>query len=121
MKALVRLAALSGALAVMAGAYGAHGAAPPAAGWLRTGAEYQLVHAVAALVVRREARRPLAAWLLLGGAGLFAGTLYAMALGGPLWLGAITPLGGLGMIAGWITLGLGAFGPASANNRESPP
>ena len=108
--AIARLAALSGAIAVIAGAFGAHGVSGKPAEWLRTGGEYEMVHAVAALVAARIARGGLAAMLLLGGSVLFAGTLYAMALGGPLWLGAVTPLGGLGMIAGWIVLAARGFG-----------
>lgn len=105
---LIGLAALSGAVAVMAGAFGAHGAAGKPAEWLRTGAEYQMVHAVAALAgVQIGGRRSAA--LLLAGSALFAATLYLMALGGPRWLGAVTPLGGLLMIAGWIALAWTAF------------
>src|SRR4051812_9516811 len=100
---LVRLAALSGALAVIAGAFGAHGVVGKPAEWLRTGGEYQMVHAVAALISIQFGSR-LAAACLLGGAAVFAGTLYAMAAGAPLWLGAVTPLGGLGMLAGWLML-----------------
>ncbi|MBO9711592.1 DUF423 domain-containing protein [Sphingomonas sp.] len=104
MRLVTVLAALSGAVAVIAGAFGAHGASGEAAEWLRTGGHYQLVHAVAALVaVRMQARVP--AWLFVVGGALFAGTLYAMALGGPRWLGAVTPLGGLGLIVGWLWLG----------------
>ena len=96
-------AALSGALAVAAGAFGAHGASERAAELLRTGGQYQLVHAVAALVaLQLGARGP--GWLFVGGAALFAGSLYALALGGPRWLGPVTPLGGLAMIAGWLWL-----------------
>ncbi|HRE34454.1 MAG TPA: DUF423 domain-containing protein, partial [Sphingopyxis terrae] len=69
-------AAISAALAVAAGAFGAHGAAgPQEADWLRTGGLYQLVHAVAALAIMGTARGP-AIMLLIGG-GLFAVTLYA--------------------------------------------
>ena len=104
---LLIAAALSAALAIAAGAFGAHGAASEqAAGWLRTGGTYQLIHAVAALALMRLA--PRAAWVLLAGAGLFAATLYAMALGAPHWLGAITPLGGLLMIGGWICVAVSA-------------
>ena len=100
---VIVLAALSGALAVAAGAFGAHGANGPAAEWLRTGAQYQLIHVVAALVaVRMEARGP--AWLFVLGAAIFAITLYAMALGAPRWLGAITPIGGALLIGGWLWL-----------------
>ena len=97
------LAALSGAMAVAAGAFGAHGASGQAAEWLRTGGQYQLIHAVAALMAwRLEARGP--AWCFVAGGALFAGTLYLMALGLPRWLGAITPIGGALLIAGWLWL-----------------
>src|SRR3546814_20835770 len=86
-------AALSAAVAVAAGAFGAHGAAgPQEADWLRTGGLYQLIHAVAALAIMGFARGP--AVLLLVGGGLFALTLFAVALGGQRWLGAVTPNGG---------------------------
>ena len=100
---LAILAALSGALAVAAGAFGAHGVTGQPAEWLRTGGQYQLVHAVGAFVaLRLEARGP--AWLFVAGAALFSLTLYAMALGAPRWFGAITPIGGALLIAGWLWL-----------------
>lgn len=103
MNLLVVLAALSGALAVGAGAFGAHGASGQAVEWLRTGGQYQLVHAVAALVaIQMSARGP--AWLFVIGSAIFAGSLYLMALGLPKWLGAITPIGGVLIIAGWLWL-----------------
>jgi uncharacterized membrane protein YgdD (TMEM256/DUF423 family) len=100
---LVVAAAVSGALAVGAGAFGAHGASGQAQAWLKTGGEYQLIHAVAALVAAQLGARG-AGWLFVGGALVFAGTLYLMALGLPRWLGAVTPLGGLLLIAGWLWL-----------------
>ena len=106
---LVILAALSGAFAVAAGAYGAHGATGDAAEWLKTGAQYQMIHAVAALVaVRMEARGP--ATLFVVGGAIFALTLYAMALSAPRWLGAITPIGGALLIGGWLWLAWSARG-----------
>lgn len=97
-------AAISAAIAVAAGAFGAHGAAgPQQAEWLRTGGMYQLVHAVAALAIMGTARGP--AMLLLVGGGIFAVTLYAMALGAPRWLGAVTPVGGGLLIIGWLWAG----------------
>ena len=103
MRLVTIFATLSGALAVAAGAFGAHGVSGQAVEWLKTGGQYQLVHAVAALVaVRMGARVP--AWLFVGGAGVFAGTLYLMALGLPRWLGAVTPIGGAALIAGWLCL-----------------
>lgn len=96
-------AALSGALAVMAGAFGAHGAEGRAAELLKTGAQYQLVHALAALIALQVgARGP--AWCFVAGAALFAGSLYALADNGPKWLGPITPIGGAVMIGGWLWL-----------------
>lgn len=98
------LAALSAALAVAAGAFGAHAApSPRAAEWLRTGGMYQLIHAVAAIAILNVARGP--AILLLAGAAIFAMTLYAMAFGAPHWLGAVTPIGGALMIGGWLWAG----------------
>ncbi|PTS73664.1 DUF423 domain-containing protein, partial [Sphingomonas sp. HMWF008] len=100
---LAILAALSGAIAVGAGAFGAHGASGQVQEWLKTGAHYQLIHAVAALVaLRMEARG--SAWLFIGGGAIFAGTLYLMALGAPRWFGAITPIGGAMLIAAWLWL-----------------
>ena len=105
-----RLAAVSGLLAVGFGAFAAHGVQDPkAAEWLRTGALYQMTHALAVFaalaVARAGARRSgLAAALFLGGTVLFSGSLYALAFGAPRWAGAITPLGGLAFLAGWAVL-----------------
>jgi uncharacterized membrane protein YgdD (TMEM256/DUF423 family) len=93
------LTALSAAVAIGAGAFGAHGAEPQAAEWLRTGAFYQLVHAVAVLALIERHRN--ASLTMLIGAALFSTTLYAMAFGAPRWLGAITPIGGVALIASW--------------------
>jgi uncharacterized membrane protein YgdD (TMEM256/DUF423 family) len=103
MRWIAALAALSGAMAIGAGAFGAHWASQDVADLLKTGGQYQLVHAVAALVaVRMEARGP--ATLLVIGSALFAGSLYALALGAPRPVGAVTPIGGATMIAGWLWL-----------------
>lgn len=99
---LIVCAALSAAFAIIAGAFGAHGAGQEAASWLRTGAAYQLPHAAAAITVARFDRR--VSWVLLIGGVIFGLSLYAMALGAPRWFGAITPIGGLTMIGGWLWL-----------------
>lgn len=100
---IAALAALSAAVAIAAGAFGAHGAASPqAAEWLRTGGMYQLVSAVAVLVLGALGVGAGARWALLAGSLVFGGTLYAMALGAPRWFGAITPIGGVLMILGWL-------------------
>ena len=102
-RTLIRCAALSGAVAVMAGAFGAHGVGGKPAEWLRTGAEYEMIHALAA-VLAAQLGAELAGWCLLVGSIIFAGTLYAMAFGAPHILGAVTPAGGVGMILGWLLL-----------------
>jgi uncharacterized membrane protein YgdD (TMEM256/DUF423 family) len=109
------LAALYGLIAVAAGAFGAHGVADPKAKeWLHTGAEYQLLHALAVFACfslwRAGAKAAgLAAWLFLVGAGLFSGSLYLMALSSQRWMVLATPLGGLFMLAGWAVLAWAAF------------
>lgn len=99
---LEAIAAIMAALAVGAGAFGAHGAEGQAADWLKTGAGYQLIHAVAVLFLARQAPGPAA--VLLIGSTIFAVTLYLMAVGAPRWLGAVTPIGGVLLIAGWLWL-----------------
>ena len=109
------LAALNGLMAVGAGAFGAHAVADPQAKeWLRTGAQYQLAHAVAALCcygLLRAAVGPAswAAWLFGVGALVFSGSLYLMAMTGVRALGAITPIGGVLLLVGWAALIWGAL------------
>jgi len=99
-------------LAVALGAFGAHGlkrwAGPEALAWWQTGTHYHLVHALAIVAVGLvQAHRPgvaLAGWAFLAGTLLFSGTLYAMALGAPRWFGAVTPVGGVLLLAGWLLL-----------------
>ncbi len=107
--ALAGLAALSGAVAVAAGAFGAHGAHGLPAELLKTGAQYQIVHAIAALVALGRPLGRAAGWCFVGGGALFAGSLYALALGAPHLVGAITPFGGLALIVGWVVLAVGAL------------
>jgi uncharacterized membrane protein YgdD (TMEM256/DUF423 family) len=114
LRVLLGLAALVGFLSVTAGAFGAHGAAGPAKDWLRTAGEYGLIHALAvfaaASLIREGSRlATVAGWLFLAGAIVFSGSLDAMAVSGQLWLGAVTPVGGLLLLAGWATLALAAF------------
>lgn len=114
----VRLGAASGFLAVAAGAFGAHALrtrlAPDLLPVFETAARYQMYHALALLAVAWVAERwpgPLpqwAGWLFVVGTVLFSGSLYALALSGVRWLGAITPLGGAAFLAGWICLALAA-------------
>ena len=109
-RAWMALAPLSGLMTVAAGAFGAHGVSDPQAkAWLQTGAQYQMIHALAVfacLMVWRlgMGAAQIAAWMFLAGGFIFAGTLYLMAFGAPRWFGAITPIGGLLMILGWAAL-----------------
>ena len=105
-----RLAALAGFLAVALGAFGAHGLKPvfdqngTLAVW-QTAALYHLVHAVVLFVLAQRAVVARVAFALFGaGIVIFSGSLYALALTNVKWLGAITPLGGLCLLAGWLTL-----------------
>jgi len=112
MRWAVLLAGLSGAFAVAMGAGAAHGLSarlgPEALGWVRTGAEYQLWHSVLLASVGLFGARgkgfAFSAALLAIGILVFCGSLYVMAFTGMRWLGAVTPIGGLAMIAGWLVL-----------------
>lgn len=100
--------AIWGALGLILCAFAAHGVDHPReALWLRLGGICMLVHAVmviliANLVPTRSGR--VVAGLFLIGSAVFAGTLAAMTLGAPRWLGAVTPAGGLTMLSGWFLL-----------------
>ena len=99
---------LLAALGVALGAFGAHALKArldaQALGWWETAVQYQMWHAIGliALAAFPLPRLRLAAALLTLGTLIFAGSLYAMALTGIRWLGAITPIGGTLMIAGWV-------------------
>lgn len=109
-----RFALVSGsvlaALGVGCGAFGAHGLRAVldanALGWWQTAVQYQLWHAIAlvALAALSGLRSTLPAALLVAGTVVFSGSLYLMALGAPRWLGAVTPIGGSLLIAGWVLL-----------------
>ena len=114
-------AGLLGAVGVALGAFGAHGLADPLAAlgddgarllevW-HTAGRYHLIHAVALLGVAAHPRSPaVPGALFVAGIALFSGSLYLMPLlsvgvgGSWSWLGAVTPLGGLCFIAGWVAL-----------------
>lgn len=120
MKSWLFVAAVNGALAVMAGAFAAHGLkavlSADRLAVFETAARYHMYHALAmglaALAAQsdRAARRGrLAGWLFLAGIVLFCGSLYLLALTGLDALGVVTPLGGLAFIAGWGALAAAAF------------
>jgi uncharacterized membrane protein YgdD (TMEM256/DUF423 family) len=112
MRLWLGIAAVNGALAVAAGAFGAHGlkAQLPAdmLAAFETGARYHMVHALAmGLAALAETRWSPA--LFLAGIVLFSGSLYLLALSGMSWLGAVTPLGGAFFLAGWICLAISSL------------
>jgi uncharacterized membrane protein YgdD (TMEM256/DUF423 family) len=114
----VIIGALSGAIGVGAGAFGAHALRarlePRMLEVFETGARYQMYHAVALICAAWVASRwpgslaNASGWLFLAGTVLFSGSLYAMALTDVRALGAITPLGGVCFIAGWVCLAVAA-------------
>ncbi|MES2472313.1 MAG: DUF423 domain-containing protein [Pseudomonadota bacterium] len=119
MKRWLLIAALMGCLAVVMGAFAAHGLQSLLSARMlatfQTAAQYQMYHALAiglaAFAVRRGAARfaNWAAALFLAGILLFSGSLYLLAFTGVTALGMITPLGGLCFIAGWAALALAAL------------
>ncbi len=112
------IGAISGAIGVAAGAFGAHALRaklePRMLEVFETGARYQMYHALALIAASWVVTRfpgslaNTSGWLFLAGTVLFSGSLYAMALTDVRALGAITPLGGVCFIAGWVCLALAA-------------
>ena len=109
-RSLAAAAALLGFLGVALGAFGAHALrlAGQPLDWWRTGTEYHLAHALAAILAA-VLGVPRAGWLFIVGTVLFAGSLYAMALSHVLILGAVAPLGGLCYLLGWGALAWGVW------------
>lgn len=115
------LSAISGFLAVALGAFGAHGLKGKISENLfsafQTAVHYQMFHTLALFALAifmfhlEEIPQTVlaAAYLWLCGVLLFSGSLYGLALGGPSWLGPITPIGGLLLMAGWLLLGIAAM------------
>lgn len=113
-RSLLALGSISAALAVAAGAFGAHGLksilSPEMLVAYETAVRYHLYHAVAILVsgvlelhgISRHIRS--AGWLFVAGTILFSGSLYGLTLSGERWLGVVTPLGGVAFIGGWLML-----------------
>jgi uncharacterized membrane protein YgdD (TMEM256/DUF423 family) len=116
------LGALNAFLAVAAGAFGAHGlksrVTPDMLAVFETGARYHMYHSLALFAVAWLVSRDGGAagarfaafggWAFLAGIVLFSGSLYALALTGTRGLGAITPLGGLAFLVGWILVAIAA-------------
>lgn len=111
------LGAILAAVGVAAGAFGAHALRarlePRDLEIFETAVRYQMHHAfalfvAAALLHRGIAQAGGAAWAFAAGIVLFSGSLYLMVFTGARWLGAVTPLGGVAFLAGWVMIGLAA-------------
>ena len=108
------LGCVSAGVAVLLGAFGAHGLrhrlGPDMLIVFEIGVRYQMYHALALLgVALAHGRWPstailVAGWLFVAGTVVFSGSLYLLAVTGQRWLGAVTPLGGAAFIAGWLAL-----------------
>lgn len=119
-KLFITLAALSGMLAVVFGAFGAHALKNRlddyALGVFQTAVQYHFYHSLAllavgilALSVPDSTLLKSSGWLFAAGLVVFSGSLYILSLSGVRWLGAVTPLGGLAFIAGWACLAAAAW------------
>jgi uncharacterized membrane protein YgdD (TMEM256/DUF423 family) len=119
-KTFLMVAAISGLLAVIIGAFGAHGLKARISEDLmvvyQTGVQYHFYHTLVLLIVGvlliQYPQASLLHWsgyLFIAGMIIFSGSLYILALTGVKWLGAITPIGGVAFIAGWLTLALAAY------------
>jgi len=111
--------ALAAGMGVVLGAFGAHGiksrVTPDLLTVFETGVRYHMYHALALLAVGWASTRwtspwiAASGWLFLVGILVFSGSLYLLTLTGARWWGAITPLGGIALIGGWMCLALGAL------------
>ena len=115
---LAALGALNALIAVAGGAFGAHALKDRldarSLEIFETAARYQMYHALGMLAAAWLATRGLTlaatgGWIMQAGIVVFSGSLYALSLSGEKWLGAITPLGGLAMMVGWLLLAIAAW------------
>ena len=117
MRLWIKLGGILGGLSVMLGAFGAHSLkerlTEKSLATFQTGVQYQFMHSIALILVGllmlslgEESNKRLnrSGWFFAIGILLFSGSLYSLALGGPRWLGPVTPLGGLCFMIGWVLL-----------------
>lgn len=119
-KTLLMVAAISGLLAVVIGAFGAHGLkgriTTDLMAIFQTGVQYHFYHTLALLLVGilmlqfpQISLLKWSGWLFIAGIVVFSGSLYVMAITDIKWLGAITPIGGVAFIAGWLTMAIAVY------------
>jgi uncharacterized membrane protein YgdD (TMEM256/DUF423 family) len=114
-------------VAVLAGAFGAHGLKtrlePEALDIYEVAVKYQMYHSLALILVgvlsyQPSAKLSAAAWAFVSGIIIFSGSLYLLALTGLRWLGAITPIGGVAFLIGWLVLTLKFSWTSRTDPRE---
>ncbi|MBI3555903.1 MAG: DUF423 domain-containing protein [Deltaproteobacteria bacterium] len=125
-KVWIVFGALSGFLSVAFGAFGAHGLSTRLDARMlevfRTGAQYQMYHALALIglglwaVQNPGASSTVPGWCFAAGSLIFSGSLYALAISGVKWLGVITPIGGLLFMIGWLAFAVSAYNAAIAGH-----
>jgi len=119
-KLFLSIGSINAMLAVMLGAFGAHGLKSRLSAEMmeifHTAVQYHFIHALGLLAIGLVAYHlPESAWirwsgwLLLAGIVIFSGSLYLLSISGVRWLGAVTPIGGLAFIAGWLLLTIGVL------------
>jgi uncharacterized membrane protein YgdD (TMEM256/DUF423 family) len=111
--------AVSAFIAVTLGAFAAHGLKarldPAMLATFEIGVRYQMYHALGLLAVGWACTKwpgswtNASGWLFIAGTVIFSGTLYVLALTGVRWLGAVTPIGGLAFLVGWLCLAWGVY------------
>jgi uncharacterized membrane protein YgdD (TMEM256/DUF423 family) len=118
-RTFVGIGAVLALLGVAAGAFGAHALqtriAPERLNTFEVAVRYQMYHALALIAVGWATTRwqagavTTAGWLFVAGTLIFSGAVYALALGGPRWMGAVAPIGGMSLMAGWALLAWGVL------------
>lgn len=114
MRPWIMVAGVNGALAIGLAAYGAHGVDAAAVPLMEKASQFQLIHAVALLVIDRLAEPKAglvnaAGGLFALGVALFSGSLYVKAMTGAIPLPMVTPTGGVLLLLGWLILAVSAF------------
>jgi uncharacterized membrane protein YgdD (TMEM256/DUF423 family) len=119
------MGAVAMAIAIGLGAFGAHGLkaqlSPEALSWWEIGVRYQVWHALGLIALALMTDHGHPTWrrrsgiAFLIGILIFSGSLYTLALGGPRFLGAVTPIGGLSFIVGWISFALAFIAAARSD------